>query len=834
MGNGASTNNFNVEERFNVNDIVYWNRGDKTWKMGVDLNLAKLNVIPFFAASGGRWSFRALNNSNNRANNINNGGSAYASLLLGVPNAVDIRPLLLDYNYYWKSGAAFVQNDWKLRPNFTLNLGFRYALQYPRAEKNNLQGVFRPDLARTVTLTAAQRQQIATGLAIPITDPFIPTTVSVPPFAFAGRGGRSKYITPVDYFGLEPRFGFAWQPKMKIFGFDTEQRSLVIRGGYGISHVPITGNNRSPNPDFGGFTTVGTNLTTGATPTTGCPTLPLVVCASTGTANINQPARLTGNPPLQSTSASLDAILGTDADGLVFDNSIGIPAFADTGFAGSGGKVPYTQTWNLTAQFEAFWDTVVEFSYTGNKGTNLYMPLVNINRRDLDFVETLEALGIDATGTFSDPLGRRNLLGAVVAINRASVVTPFSGFDSLNRFFDPSANSIRHAGYVNVQRRVARGVTFTANYTFAKSIDDASDASPDTRVLTTGASRGHVTHGAPRSVDRSLSTFDVKHNFASTFIWDLPIGRRRGSTGWLLGNVPGPINTVIGGWTLSGVFRMPGGTPYLPFITDANKLGGVGFNRSVRLDIVEGVPLRNPLWDRNCPTGTNAVTNRPCEPFINPAAFMRPVKGQLGNAPRTLDIRAPRQEYIDLSLSKDFPWPFASNEGKRRINFRIDAINVFNHPNFRFVGTGNTPPGFGVAPTELTGETFNGVTQPITIADYNVWANAWNATHPNDTVPLQSTAANAPINATLQAVRNTVNATRLPPRAGTVSGALPLDFFHVRLPEGFATATPESFDIRSLEGFKLYRIRQVYDTSFGTLTPVSNPRYIQFGIRVFF
>ena len=155
---------------------------------------------------------------------------------------------------------------------------------------------------------------------------------------------------------------------------------------------------------------------------------------------------------------------------------------------------------------------------------------------------------------------------------------------------------------------------------------------------------------------------------------------------------------------MAGVFRMPGGTPFLPFITDPNKLGGVLFNRVVRPDIIPGVPLKNPLWKRNCPTGNG------CEPFINPAAFMRPVKGTLGNAPRSLNIRPPRQEYFDFSISKDFPWPFASADGKRKINFRMDLINAFNHPNFRFNNTGNTPFGLGTFPTELTTETVNGVT----------------------------------------------------------------------------------------------------------------------------
>src|SRR5205807_5464918 len=134
--------------------------------------------------------------------------------------------------------------------------------------------------------------------------------------------------------------------------------------------------------------------------------------------------------------------------------------------------------------------------------------------------------GIDTTGTITDPLGRTNLQGSVITVTRASVFTPYLGFDPLNRYFDPSANSIRHAGYIDVRRRVGRGLTFTANYTYGKGIDTASDASPDTRVLSTGQARGQVSLGAPLESDRAISTYDIKNNFSSTFIWDLPIGRK--------------------------------------------------------------------------------------------------------------------------------------------------------------------------------------------------------------------------------------------------------------------------------------------------------------------
>jgi hypothetical protein len=778
IGSSGSTNNFNVEERYNINDILYWTRGSQTWKFGVDLSYARLNVVPFFAGSGGRWNFRVVNTSRNRGATTADGGTPFASLLLGVPNNVDLRPLLLNYDYRWKAGALFFQDDWKVKPNLTLNLGVRYALQFPRTEKNNLQGVFRPDLAVTQTLTTAQRNAIITGLGVATTSPnynaivaSIPTTVQVPVFAFAGRGGRSRYLVPVDYKAIEPRFGFAYSPK---FWKWVEDRNAVIRGGFGYSHAPLTGNNRIPNPDFGATQLASTTATgsgIGDTP------------------NSSLPINLTYNQP-RIAPGTLDQRLGITSDGLVIGNSLAIT----TGFASPGddsGKVPYSLNWNLSLSFEVMKNTVLEVAYVGARGKNLYTPFVNINPANNEFTELLEATNLSAEATFADPLGRTNALGGTIQIPRNSVASPFLGFNTLSEFFNPQASSIRHAGYVQLQQRFSRGLSYTINYTYGKSIDDASDASPDVRVLTSGSTLGQVFYGAPLSGDRSISTFDIKHNFSSTFVWDLPFGKK----GWLFKNAPAVVEQIIGGWTASGVVRINGGQPFLPFITDTNRLNGV--NRTVRLNIVEGVPIKNPLYDPKCSVGAN------CEPYINPAAFMRPPKGSLGNAPRTLDVRAPLQEYFDFSIQKSFPMPFFSNEGKRRINFRVDLINAFNHPNFRYVNTGNTPPGYGTLPNEAN----------LNQTDINNWL----AANPGQTTTLTQ------VNGILAAVR-----------AQSPTGALPLDFFSIRVPEGFATRNANSFDIRTLEGLRLYRLRQSYDSNFGTLFAVNNPRYIQFGIRIFF
>jgi hypothetical protein len=79
-------------------------------------------------------------------------------------------------------------------------------------------------------------------------------------------------------------------------------------------------------------------------------------------------------------------------------------------------------------------------------------------------------------------------------------------------------------------------------------------------------------------------------------------------------------------------------------------------------------------------------------------------------------------------------------------------------------------------------------------------------------------------------VNNLIINSRLP------SGALPLDFFHVPIPQGFATTNSNGFDITTLNGLKLYRLRQAYDANFGTLvaSPPYQPRYIQFGLKLYF
>ena len=207
---------------------------------------------------------------------------------------------------------------------------------------------------------------------------------------------------------------------------------------------------------------------------------------------------------------------------------------------------------------------------------------------------------------------------------------------------------------------------------------------------------------------------------------------------------------------------------------------------------------------------------------MNPAAFMRPVKGQFGNAPRTIDAaRWPTFYLLDLSLQKKFK---LGGEGKRYLEFRVDAINAFNHPLFQFGRDSDNGEVFTGAPSENTFST----------TEYNNWATF-------NGQPLQSTPAGL---ALFTQINNMVRSYNINPAGQAQTMMLPNDFFTVPLPNGLWSLNANSFDIRTVNGWKMYRMRNVLATSrfgyldvlrgAGALAAPYTPRFLQFALKLYF
>jgi carboxypeptidase family protein len=779
LGYSQSQQNENAEHSYEIADNVSVVKGAMTFKMGVNLMQQRLKTIPMFGAPGGNYQFgrnRTLTNSNGGANGI--GGNEFAQFLLGTTNSIDLRDVLIPYYYQWNSVGAFFQNDWKVRPNLTLNLGLRYSLSLPRTEKYDRQGLFLLD----------QTKEFPLATPITLADGTVVTKALVPPYAFAGKGGRSRYIFPAEYLDFEPRFGFAWSPN--IFGLNKDRNNFVLRGGYGLNHAPLTGTSRGASPDFGSSTlSYGTFDQRVQFP------------------NQLSVIRLGYNKPVIN-QLTPDAYLNIPEDGLVYFNSIRYGGFGAA--LSPNAHIPYVQSWSLSASYELDRATVLELSYSGSKGTHLFLAPKDLDQLPNGLLDAYLASGQDPLGVnVSDPLGRTLANGnPVPTFDPVYLGATYLGFQGLTEAYDASANSIRHGGSISLRRQMSRGLSYTANYTFAKSMDDASDSGSVRFVDFNIRSSGHVNYGAPRSIDRSVSLFDIKHAFNSTFIYDLPVGRGRS----FLSNTPGILDKVLGGWSLSGNARIQGGVPMVVVLRDSNGLGLLGNTRNVRPDLVPGVPLKNPRWDPACPIGST------CEPYYNPAAFMRPVKGTLGNAPRSFDnARTPLTHFFDLSMQKSF---YLDKEKKRSIQFRVDAINVLNHPIFR-VGRGGEDVGeIFAAPTEAS----------LNDAEYDAWARAMPG-RPARTTPAGQAA--------LAQIQGFIQANRIAPNS-TTNFALRPDFFHVPVPEGFFSMAATSFDITTLEGYKLYRLRNAYTPDRWGFLEINSgrggysPRFLQFAIKFYF
>ncbi len=207
------------------------------------------------------------------------------------------------------------------------------------------------------------------------------------------------------------------------------------------------------------------------------------------------------------------------------------------------------------------------------------------------------------------------------------------------------------------------------NFRWSKSLDNASDASPDKQALTTGSvGGGQYSFGATAASDRSVSTYNIPYAWNVVAVYDVPFG----SGGMFGSNAWKPIQFVFGNWNISGVERLTSGYPFTPTIASDNYIDTT-HTHEIRPNIIAGVPLVNPDWKRSCPTTSL------CAPYVNYSAFTLPPAGELGNAPRTISgITGPWVQTLDMSIQKNFKMG-----EKRRVQFRVDALNALNHPVFR-------------------------------------------------------------------------------------------------------------------------------------------------------
>jgi hypothetical protein len=359
-------------------------------------------------------------------------------------------------------------------------------------------------------------------------------------------------------------------------------------------------------------------------------------------------------PPFSTTATNIQTATGE----LTLQNGFPAPTGITNDYAVNPNyRLGYVQIRNLDIQQQLRPTVLLNIDYTGTKGTDL---------------DVLEAPNRNATGTAIRIPG-------VQAFNYESSV----------------ADSEANAGSVRLRKRLAKGFAIGGLYTFSKSLDDASSIgagatsgtnTPGLGAGGTGASGGGGGSSSSSSsssgtsnvaqnpfdlsAERGLSSFNQTHKFTADYLVELPFGHDKH---WLTNNTP--WRAVFGDWQWSGDWTIASGLPFTPRLLGNIENVNAGTNGTLRPDLVPGQSV--------------SVSNRSVAEWFNTSAFVAPPAGQYGNARRN-SIIGPGTKVFDMAFTKIVPL-----KESRTLEFRAQATNIFNIPNYSSIDTSLTSPTFG-------------------------------------------------------------------------------------------------------------------------------------------
>ncbi|MBS1839664.1 MAG: TonB-dependent receptor [Acidobacteria bacterium] len=619
------------QNNLNFIDTLSWVHGSHVFRFGgefIHVNLDK--------------DFPQVFNGELFFTNTPDGHTDFQNFLLGVPEFSFGGGGLSNHAYRSTNYGFFVQDDWKVKSNLTLNLGLR----------TEVFGGFHDDLCHIGNLdpTLANAGQF----------PFLyPSCVNK--LNLAGLSGKSNNTTFDNNYstGLGPRIGLAYD----LFG----HHNTTIRAGYGIYYVREdvgTADQMSFQTPFlpvafGGGQAGCLGSYFSATPLPGCPSPNPNALPKAGTLDpnfvpcLNVFQSFTNNDPNQA------GIYGT-ATGAACPGplqTLGIFGLAVPRHF----VVPSTQQWNLTVQRSLGHEWVLEVGYVGTHAVHLR--------------ETRDALQ-SQNATVSNPvvLGGQNItfntFDNAVARSRAQGINGYSGF----QLFANDAYSHYHSLQTTVSRRWSAGY-FQAAYTFSKSTDATS----------TGNTAFNSAFNDESTLDasRGLSDFDRTHRLSVSYRYDLP---------WFKGET-GLKGALLSGWSVSGITIMQSGLPFSVLDSGAGSAFlGLGSAPGVETaSLASGSTLSSGL--------TSGGIHSRIDGYLNPAAFTaapllypalcdpnQPNRSVTPNANFcTTDFgnlgrntyRGPYQQNWDFSLLKNF-----KITERQSLRFTTDFFNVWNHANF--------------------------------------------------------------------------------------------------------------------------------------------------------
>lgn len=617
FGPTPQANQSQDQNNYNFVDNLSWVHGQHTFTVGGQYTRVRLNKL-FPQVFNGQLFF------------TNTGATSdFGNFVGGTPEFSFGGGGVYNHAYKQSNSALFVQDDWKVTPSLTLNMGLRTEFLGAWTDGDCHIGNIESDLTNSGTY--------------PFVYPSCVNKLGVS--GLTGTAAGSTFKNNVST-GLGPRFGFAWD----VLG----HHNTTLRGGYGIYYVredvgavdqlsfqsPFI-----PIVFFG--TTPGYNLTNffNDTPAANPNAVPVAGQIS----NLWLPclAQLTSFPDTNG-AATYGGCKGPGVNSTQNLFVLEVPRHF---------VVPNTQQWNLTLQHEFGKSWVVEVGYVGTRGIHL--------RETRDAIQSVNASPAHPF-TVSDNVGNSytittNTFANAIARTPAPGLNGYSGY----QLFANDAYSIYHALQATVSRRWNQNYLQVA-YTFSKNIDATSTG--NTAFNTAYNDQSNI------NASRGISDFNRPHRLVASYAYDLPFFR----------NAQGFKGTALGGWQISGVSIFQTGLPFSIYDSSAGTAFlGQGSTPLLGASLAPGATIAGGL-------SSGTLRNRVANGYLNPAAFVpAPLVDPtdcandpnfcttgFGDLGRNI-YHGPFQQNWDFSLLKHF------KIGERQdIRFAADFFNLWNHTNF--------------------------------------------------------------------------------------------------------------------------------------------------------
>ncbi|MGB2717728.1 MAG: TonB-dependent receptor [Vicinamibacterales bacterium] len=318
---------------------------------------------------------------------------------------------------------------------------------------------------------------------------------------------------------------------------------------------------------------------------------------------------------------------------------------------------PWTIQYNVNVQRELPWAMFVEIAYVGTRGFDLSTvgeSGLSLNQLDPQYMSLGSQLNQQVPNPFYGIVNNGVLTQPTVA--RGQLLRPYPQFTDIIPLYHSGAKSRYNALQITGRKRMSQGLMLEGSYTYAQSREIG------------------MSHQNSYDLEASwaLASYDIKHRFVISYLYELPFGRNR-----RFGSGVSPlVNAIIGGWQFNGITTVQSGTP---LSITANNTAGIFGARTQPNNNGQDPQLDGPVSER---------LNR----YFDTSVYSQPAAFTFGNEPVFSPVlRTPGVRNFDLSLFKNLEL-----RSTMMLQFRIEALNAFNKVQFSGPNTSVTSSSFGV------------------------------------------------------------------------------------------------------------------------------------------